>query len=858
MMPSPVWSLPAYIWSNWEPLGGELIGGPAAASWGEGRLDVFMRGQDSQLYHKWYGADQEPQWQGWEPLGGMHTSDPAAISWGINRLDIFERNQSGYLWHKYHDMNGWSEWRTEGLDGLVTNGGPAVTTWGPDRLDLFARGTDNQLYHKWYFNNRWSDQRDGFPAGWQPLGGQLASDPSAVAWSSGRLDVFAIGSSHDLIHRWFDDRLGGWGAWESLGGGVKDTSGNFTFIGSPAVTSWAPGRLDIIVKTDSGQLHHKWYNGQWSSWDQVTVPGESIPYPNLDAVSWGSGRIDLFGGDPGNNNTLHKWLSLADQLDPVVDTDGDGLLNGWETNGIDSNRDGIVDLSLHAYGANPNHKDVFVEVDYMEFHRPFITAMDDVIRAFASAPLDNVDGRPGINLHIQMDEQIPHIDTTTDSRVPFNQFFGTSAERLNINTLNAKKLGFHWSGFFHGANNPSQGGWCCIDGDDDFQVTLGISGAIDPATGHRRGTIEDHSTNFMHELGHDLGLGHGGNDQINYKPNYFSIMNYAYIDGFIAPTTSRLDYNRCGSASLSERHLNEQIGIPKRTGGLCGSDWETHYGPAPIVILNTDGTRVRSNMPLNFDRIGNGAATTAGVTTSLNNVMSATNAAVTNVNINNDNAEICNNQVDDNRDGRIDEPGCGTSPHLITSLTSPNDWASLVYRITRPGILVTNSYNTEASVQRVSQTPSTNEPESKYNVPPDDIPIEAHLENLRAAVNSVDALIQNLSNAEFKNPQAAADQKTDLHSKLLTKSDSIFNDTKSGYTQRAIDKLQDSIIPQINSTLTQEAQEEISVVVDDLIKGLRGNLITPDDIAKEQNLTKQNAPLSGKGVILSEEDLQPQ
>jgi len=195
---------------------------------------------------------------------------------------------------------------------------------------------------------------------------------------------------------------------------------------------------------------------------------------------------------------------------------------------------------------------------------------------------------------------------------------------------------------------------------------------------------------------------------------------------------------------------------------------------------------------------------------------------------------------------------------LITSLTSPNDWASLVYRITRPGILVTNSYNTEASVQRVSQTPSTNEPESKYNVPPDDIPIEAHLENLRAAVNSVDALIQNLSNAEFKNPQAAADQKTDLHSKLLTKSDSIFNDTKSGYTQRAIDKLQDSIIPQINSTLTQEAQEEISVVVDDLIKGLRGNLITPDDIAKEQNLTKQNAPLSGKGVILSEEDLQPQ
>jgi hypothetical protein len=239
--------------------------------------------------------------------------------------------------------------------------------------------------------------------------------------------------------------------------------------------------------------------------------------------------------------------------------------------------------------------------------------------------------------------------------------------------------------------------------------------------------------------------------------------------------------------------------------------------------------------------------------------MAATNTAAANVNINNDPAEICSNSLDDDRDGMIDEQGCGTSPHLITGLTSPNDWTSLVYRITRPGIVTTSGYSTETSIKAVTLTQSIDQlqPE-KYNVPPDDIPIEARLENMKAAVNSLDTLIQNLSNGEFKNPQGAAAQKTDLHSKLLSDADSIFNDTKSGYTQRAIEKLQNSIKPQINSSLTLDGQQELDVAIDDLIKGLQEELVTPADIAREQNLTKQNPPIPGKGIMLSEEDLEKQ
>jgi hypothetical protein len=46
-----------------------------------------------------------------------------------------------------------------------------------------------------------------------------------------------------------------------------------------------------------------------------------------------------------------------------TDSDGDGLLNSWEENGVDVDGDGTVDITLPSIGANPLRKDIFVEVD---------------------------------------------------------------------------------------------------------------------------------------------------------------------------------------------------------------------------------------------------------------------------------------------------------------------------------------------------------------------------------------------------------------------------------------------------------------------------------------------------------------
>jgi len=89
-------------WSSWESLGGTLASGPDVSSWGDRRLDVFARGTDNALVHKWFDSSG---WSDWESLGGQMTSDPAAVSWGSRRIDVFARGTDSTLVHRWFDDN---------------------------------------------------------------------------------------------------------------------------------------------------------------------------------------------------------------------------------------------------------------------------------------------------------------------------------------------------------------------------------------------------------------------------------------------------------------------------------------------------------------------------------------------------------------------------------------------------------------------------------------------------------------------------------------------------------------------------------------------------------------------------------
>jgi hypothetical protein len=266
---------------DWETLGGVLTSGPGASSWGSGRLDVFVRGTDSALWHKWY----DNGWSDWESLGGVLTSAPAAVSWDEDRIDVFARGTDSALWHKWYE-NGWSDW--ESLGGVLTSE-PAVCSWSAGRLDVFVRGTDSALSHKWY-ENGWS--------AWESLGGVLTSGPGAVSWDEGRIDAFVAGTDSALWHKWYEN---GWSDWESLGGVL--TSG-------PGASSWAPGRLDVFVAGTDSALWHRWYENGWSDWESLA--GVLLSFPA--AVSRAPDRIDSFV--MGTDSALwHKrWEPVATPL----------------------------------------------------------------------------------------------------------------------------------------------------------------------------------------------------------------------------------------------------------------------------------------------------------------------------------------------------------------------------------------------------------------------------------------------------------------------------------------------------------------------------------------------------------------
>ena len=88
----------------------------------------------------------------------------------------------------------------------------------------------------------------------------------------------------------------------------------------------------------------------------------------------------------------------------------------------------------------------------------------------------------------------------------------------------------------------------------------------------------------MHEFGHNLGLGHGGpvniavpdgQVNINYKPNYLSIMNYTFQMSGLRKGANfgNFDYSGVQLPDLTESSLNELLGLNSALANGFGTVW---------------------------------------------------------------------------------------------------------------------------------------------------------------------------------------------------------------------------------------------------------------------------------------------
>ena len=302
-----------------------------------------------------------------------------------------------------------------------------------------------------------------------------------------------------------------------------------------------------------------------------------------------------------NGSQQHQIAAGATEPDwqpaPEPDSDGDALPDKWETDGVDVDGDGAVDLDLPAMGADPDHKDLFVEVDAMAGHELDQAAVDAVVQAFRDAPVTNPDRVDGIALHVDngpgsvMDpttgepwgslsqhDTLPHQDVLgNDVGGPYDW---TAFDALKTSHFSLDRAPvFHYVIAAHqygDAANTSSGISRGI-GASDLIVSL-LSCPEVPGGQICTARVEMQSGTLMHELGHNLGLRHGGGDDVNNKPVYLSIMNYDFQftglpkrDG-----TTVLDYSTFTLDSVDENAVNEGGGFGAPFGSLI-SGFDTVY-----------------------------------------------------------------------------------------------------------------------------------------------------------------------------------------------------------------------------------------------------------------------------------------
>lgn len=256
-----------------------------------------------------------------------------------------------------------------------------------------------------------------------------------------------------------------------------------------------------------------------------------------------------------------------------LDSDGDKIPDVWELYGYDAEDDGILELDFPAWGASPYKKDIFVEMDWMPGLLGTEEDLDRIVQEFAALPVRNPDGTSGINIHLDAGSAYgDKYNLGGGNEVPYSELpdhiYDVVDYRGRYSDPNRQSI-FHYMIWGDKYGDTSSSGIAWMHG-LEFLVSVGPTYWGETSSDTRVGT-------FIHELGHNLGLGHGGTDETNFKPNYLSVMNYSYqIEGVPHQSGNRFGYSTRAALSLNENALDERRGFGASTLGYLFNQGLTH------------------------------------------------------------------------------------------------------------------------------------------------------------------------------------------------------------------------------------------------------------------------------------------
>ncbi|MDH4246275.1 MAG: putative Ig domain-containing protein [Deltaproteobacteria bacterium] len=296
--------------------------------------------------------------------------------------------------------------------------------------------------------------------------------------------------------------------------------------------------------------------GEW-----VHTPAPALLMPGVGAPSLSLARdAALTDTNSGSDWSLRVFPTPGgpNDIDCVEDRDVDGIPDCAEHPGATFNG-----LPLYAWGARPGVTDVFLEVDVMDSKDegvlPRRQALERVAQAFAPHTValhfdvgdlfDQTTGLSPKNNDLGGGGLVPFTPSLTlGAGAPGQTDFYAYKNRFM--DLRRKPI-FHYI-LFAASTQPKGGAgpWGQAEQfGNDLIISLGGWGLNSTTPNNRNLLVNYQALALMHELGHNLGLTHGGDgmsgDAEWNKPNYLSIMNDLY---------ARVGLPDIGSATEGDRY----------------------------------------------------------------------------------------------------------------------------------------------------------------------------------------------------------------------------------------------------------------------------------------------------------------
>ena len=215
------------------PVGGRIVGQPAAYAAPDGSLDVFVLGADSKVYRNTFTGGA---WSGWSSLGGSLADAPTVAYTGPNAWTLTGTGTDGQVW-TLTPTGGWSAIGTP--TGLSVYGRPSAVTDGTT-IYVAVRTNDDAV---------WLDtsSAQGQWSGWTSVGGTVSASPTLLE-TEGRVYLFARASDYTT---WEDNLTSGsWSGWFKRSEFTSDV-----YDGSFGAAAGDNGFAWISYRGIDGQVH---------------------------------------------------------------------------------------------------------------------------------------------------------------------------------------------------------------------------------------------------------------------------------------------------------------------------------------------------------------------------------------------------------------------------------------------------------------------------------------------------------------------------------------------------------------------------------------------------------------------------